>query len=186
MPDLKQSQTLQSILAQRERIASLAKPREGPSIRLSTEGFHIRIGDEVQPEALLSVASALHARGIDVMRGAKEWGRREGWGGREALGEAELLLTQALVLRDRVGSSSDEIEHLSHLELISDLGVCLAQASRFEESHAIQTRALEEIRGQERTYAGFLEQVNVRVAALAKARKRFQQLAVRCENALQS
>ena len=132
--------------------------------------YHVNVGSGVAAEQVLPIAASLHAQALERLKRRP----RESSAVDEVLGAQELLV-QALLIRDRVGSAADELERLAHLDVVSDLGVALAQSNCFEASRAMQERSLRMVQGQEATYRGFVTQVHARLTALQRRQERFEQ-----------
>lgn len=132
--------------------------------------YSVHVGSGVAAEQVLPIAGSLHAQALARLQGRGVPGRE-----REGVAEARELLSQALLIRDRVGGVADEAERLAHLEVVSDLGVALAHAESFEEARAMQERALRMVQGSEAAYRGFVSQVHARLAALQRRQERFEQ-----------
>lgn len=93
----------------------------------------------------------------------------------ESVVEAQELLTQALLIRDRVGSGADELERQAHLDVVSDLGLALVHSDSFEAARAMQERVLRMVQGREAGYRGFVTQVHARLATLQRRQQRYEQ-----------
>ena len=93
----------------------------------------------------------------------------------ESVVEAQELLTQALLIRDRVGSAADVLERQAHLDVVSDLGAALVHSDSFEAARAMQERVLRMVQGREASYRGFVTQVHARLATLQRRQERFEQ-----------
>ena len=120
---------------------------------------------EAHPPLPLRRAQSLHAQALLRIK------RRE----RESVAEAQELLTQALLIRDQVGSAADELERQAHLDVVSDLGVALVLSDSFEAARAMQERVLRMVQGREASYRGFVTQVHARLATLQRRQERFEQ-----------
>jgi len=127
--------------------------------------YCVNVGCGVAAEQVLPIATSLHAQALVRIE------RRD----YESVVEAQELLTQALIIRDRVGSAADVLERQAHLDLVSDLGVALVHSDSFEAARAMQERVLRMVQGREASYRGFVTQVHARLATLQRRQERFEQ-----------
>lgn len=108
----------------------------------------------------------------------------------EGVAEAQELLTQALLIRDRVqdrvGSAADELERQAHLEVVSDLGVALMHSDSLEAARAMQERALRMVQGREAGCRGFMTRVHARLTALQRRQEHFEQQRQRAAGLMES
>lgn len=104
----------------------------------------------------------------------------------DGVAEAQELLTQALLIRDRVGSAADELERQAHLEVVSDLGVALMHADSLEAARAMQERALRMVQGREAGCRGFVTRVHARLTALQRRHEHVEQQRQRAAGLMES
>ena len=108
----------------------------------------------------------------------------------EGVAEAQELLTQALLIRDRVqdraGSGAGELARQAHLEVVSDLGEALMHSDSLEAARAMQERALRMVQGREAGCRGFVARVHARLTALQRRQEHLEQQRQRAAGLMES
>ena len=135
---------------------------------------------EAQPPRCPPRAQSLHAQALVRLK------RRDC----EGVAEAQELLTQALLIRDRVqdraGSGAGELARQAHLEVVSDLGEALMHSDSLEAARAMQERALRMVQGREAGCRGFVARVHARLTALQRRQEQLEQQRQRAAGLMES